>query len=481
MKPIIEELSLNKNPFRIYQCFSDESYSFFLDSGMDPGKLGRFSFLGVEPFLKFVSKGKDIFVDCQGWKKHFSGNPFYVLMSLLDRYRSDFRDEHIPFWSGAVGYFAYDLKNHIEKLPDTAAEDLNIPDCILCFYDCVLVFDNSEKKAYLVSSGFPELGRKRLLRAKARLENLKDRLSLPARRDSLFSSGIEPSRALYNNLQSNFTKSGYINAVLKAKEYIKRGDIYQVNLSQRFNRDINIEPFRLYSVSRAINPAPFASYLNFGDIKILSASPERFIKVTDKNIQTRPIKGTRPRGKNKIEDALLKNELVRSIKDRAENLMIIDLERNDLGRICEYGSVKVSEFMICEEYPTVFHLTSTIEGRLRENIQPTDILINCFPGGSITGAPKIRAMEIIEELETVKRNIYTGSIGYICFNGDMDTSIAIRSFIIKDNTAYFSVGGGIVWDSDPEKEYEETLDKARALIEAIGQATGNRQQATVKR
>ena len=267
--------------------------------------------------------------------------------------------------------------------------------------------------------------------------------------------------------ESNFTKDSYIKTIKKAKEYIKAGDIYQVNLSQRFKFTLDVDPFDLYRVLRAINPAPFASFLNFGDVKIISASPERFLKKEGCRIQTRPVKGTRPRGESPSEDNRLKEELLASVKDRAENLMIIDLERNDLGRICEYGSVHVTKFMACEEYATVFHLVSTVEGKLTRNIGAIDCLINCFPGGSITGAPKIRSMEIIEELEPVKRSVYTGSIGYIGFNGNMDTAIAIRTFVIKGKNAYFQVGGGIVYDSDPEKEYMETLDKAKALIEAI--------------
>ncbi|NQT22477.1 MAG: aminodeoxychorismate synthase component I, partial [Candidatus Omnitrophica bacterium] len=262
-------------------------------------------------------------------------------------------------------------------------------------------------------------------------------------------------------------KEEYIKAVLKAKEYIKKGDIYQVNFSHRFQTQFTGNPFQLYSVLREINPAPFASYLNFGDVNVISSSPERFIKVSGRNVHTRPIKGTMPRGRNAVEDAAFRKKLLESTKDRAENLMIIDLERNDLGRISEYGSIKVSEFMICEEYPTVFQLTSTVEGKLRKNVDPADILVNCFPGGSITGAPKIRSMEIIEELEPVKRGIYTGAIGYLGFNQDMDTSVVIRTIIIKGDNAYFNVGGGIVYDSDPEREYQETLDKARALVRAM--------------
>lgn len=480
MKPIIEEISLDRSAPQVFELFFDLPYSFFLDSGMDPKKLGRFSFIGIEPFLRFISKDNNIFIDCQGWVKRLKANPFYVLKNLLSRYKSDFRTKDIPFWAGAVGWFSYDLKDCLEKLPDMAVDDLDIPDCHLGFYDCVLIFDNLKKKTYISSSGFPEIGRKRILRAKARLENLKDRLFL-ATRDKSLASKEDSSRIEYSyrRLPSTFTKPQYINAVLKAKEYIKKGDIYQVNLSQRFQKELSVHPFRLYSILRSINPAPFASYLNFGDVKIVGSSPERFIKVVDRNIQTRPIKGTRPRGMDKKEDEYLRRQLINSLKDRAENLMIIDLERNDLGRISEYGSVGVSEFMICEAYETVFQLTSTVEGTLRKNVDAMDVLMNCFPGGSITGAPKIRSMEIIEELEPVKRAVYTGTIGYIGFNQDMDTSIVIRTFLIKNNMAYFNVGGGIVYDSDPEKEYEETLHKARALMEAITKTKEINKERTV--
>ena len=467
MKPIIEEYRIDLTPFQIYRHFSELPHTFLLDSGMDPDKLGRFSFLGIEPFLIFISKGNRVDVNLQGWKKSFTGNPFYVLRELLKKYSSDFRTEEIPFWGGAVGYFSYDLKDFIEKLPDIAVDDLNVPDCQIGFYDCVLICDHLKNKTYLSSSGFPESGEKRVLRARARLDSFKNELEHINKQN-----GTQPGDAVMISsdvdLKSNFTKEEYLKRILKAKEYISKGDIYQVNLSQRFSADCEIPPFNIYSILRSINPAPFGAYLNFGDVQIASASPERFIKVENGNIQTRPIKGTRPRGRNGYMDRVLRQELSASVKDRAENLMIVDLERNDLGRICDYGSVRVSEFMICEEFPTVFHLTSTIEGKLKAGVDAVDVLLNCFPGGSITGAPKIRSMEIIEELENVKRSIYTGAVGYIGFNGDMDTSIVIRTFISKKNKLYFNVGGGIVYDSVPENEYDETLHKARALMDAIG-------------
>ncbi|MFH1791161.1 MAG: aminodeoxychorismate synthase component I [Candidatus Omnitrophota bacterium] len=466
MKPIIEKISLSMTPFEMYSHFSDCPDSFFLDSGMDPDRLGRFSFMGVEPFLVFKSRGRDIDVDLQGWRKLFSGNPFCVLRDLLSKYQSDFRTDDFPFWGGAVGWFSYDLKQFTEKLPDTASEDTDIPECMLGFYDTVLIFDNLAQRAFIASTGYPETGQKRALRARARLASLKDRVLSIDRYESGSRAGAEPVRC--RALTSNFSREEYCRAIRGAKRYITKGDIYQVNLSQRFSAVTESDPFRIYAALRKINPAPFAAYLNFRDAQVISASPERYIRVFGRKIETRPIKGTRPRGATSVEDKRLKRELVSSVKDRAENLMIVDLERNDLGRICGYGSVKVSEFMTCEEFPTVFHLTSTIEGKLRKGVGPVDILLNCFPGGSITGAPKIRAMEIIEELEGVKRSVYTGAAGYISFNGDMDTSVIIRTLLHRRGKLYFSVGGGIVHDSNPSKEYEETLHKARALIQAIG-------------
>jgi len=255
--------------------------------------------------------------------------------------------------------------------------------------------------------------------------------------------------------------------VAAAREYIYAGDIFQVNLSQRFDVDLHTDPYELYRRLRLINPAPFACYLNFDDVTVAGASPERFLRLTEDLVETRPMKGTRPRGRSAAEDDALAGELIHSIKDRAENVMIVDLERNDLGRVCRYGTVRVRELWTLERYATVFQLTSTVEGRLREGKNRTDLLKASFPGGSITGAPKVRAMEIIDELEPTRRSIYTGSLGYLSFDGTMDLNIVIRTFIIKDGKAYFQVGGGIVSDSEPEAEYQETMDKARALIEAL--------------
>ena len=449
----IEKINIKDTPLCAFDRIKDSPFSFFLDSAIASNKLGRYSFMGERPFLVFKSKKDNITLDWMTKRETVKGNPFLVLKKLLKSFHIDERAD-LPFIGGGVGYFSYDLKDFNERLPDRAIDDLNIPDCMICFYDTILAFDHLKEEWLAISSG-PS-------RQKARLESLKERISV-----------CKPE------LESNFTRDSYIKTVLKAKEYIKKGDIYQVNLSQRFTVKLERDPWELYGILRKINPAPFASFLNFGDIKIVSASPERFLKIRGRHIETRPIKGTRPRGKTPDEDARLRKDLTSSEKDRAENLMIIDLERNDLGRVSEYGSVSVQEFMSCEEYATVFHLTSAVQGKLRKNIDSMDCFMNCFPGGSITGAPKIRSMEIIEELEPVKRGIYTGSIGYIGFNGNIDTSIVIRTLVIKGNDAYFHVGGGIVHDSDPVREYQETLDKARALREALAIA-GNHENCVSK-
>lgn len=271
-------------------------------------------------------------------------------------------------------------------------------------------------------------------------------------------------------LAGGFTHQEYVAAVEKARQYIIAGDIFEVNLSQRFEAELSTTPYELYRRLRQVNPAPFACYLGFDEVSVVSASPERFLRVHGDWVETRPIKGTRPRGKTPEEDEALANELVSSVKDRAENIMIVDLERNDLGRVCRFGTIKVTELAILEVFPTVFHLTSTVEGNFREGKNCIDLLKATFPGGSITGAPKVRAMEIIDELEPTRRSVYTGNIGYLSFNGDLDLNIAIRTFLVKGSKAYFQVGGAVVYDSDPEAEYQETLDKARALINALNMA-----------
>jgi para-aminobenzoate synthetase component 1 len=467
--PLIEEIHMAPEAPWCFEALAPGPFSFFLDSGMDPPKLGRYSFMGFDPFLVMRSRGDEITLIKGMVEEKRRGNPFDILGELLDEYKIDTRELPVPFIGGAVGYFSYDLCHFIERLPARAVDDLNLPECYLGFYDAIAAFDHRENKTYLVSTGFPETEEgKRQRRAESRLNELRNLflLSPPPQRfnESPQGKGI--------GLRGNFSREGYLAAVAKAREYIGAGDIFQVNLSQRFVTELALPPYELYKRLRRINPAPFASYLNFEGVSIVGASPERFLKVRGDLVETRPIKGTRPRGNTPEEDRAQAGGLLASKKDRAENIMIVDLERNDIGRVCRYGTVLVTELAILETYPTVFHLTSTVVGRLRENKNRIDLLKASFPGGSITGAPKVRAMEIIDELEPTRRSVYTGSIGYLGFNGDMDLNIVIRTIIVKGGQAYFQVGGAIVYDSEPEAEYAETLDKGRALIQALGPGNG---------
>ncbi|MFC2035687.1 aminodeoxychorismate synthase component I [Chloroflexota bacterium] len=465
--PLVEELDTGLSTVALFDLFREESFCFFLDSGMDPQKLGRYSFMGGDPFLLFRSRGENISIIRDGVESTEQGNPIDVLGKYLEVYRLDSASPPVPFVGGAAGYISYDICHFIEKLPKRAVDDLQLPECCFGFYDLVLAFDNLLGKSFIVSTGFPELDEKRRLdRARERLQEFKARLS------SFLQYGEElvpepPFAGEQIKLRSNFTRESYMEAVERARQYIINADIYEVNISQRFEAEISINPWELYLRLRQLNPAPFAAYLDFDEVTVISASPERFVRCQKDWVETRPIKGTSPRGKTPREDQAKARELLSSIKDHAENMMIVDLERNDLGRVCRFGTVRVTELAILEKYQTVYHLTSTVVGRLKEGKGRIELLKATLPGGSITGAPKIRAMEIIDELEPTRRSIYTGNIGYLSFNGNMDLSIVIRTFLIKGNRAYFQAGGAVVFDSQPEAEYQETLDKVQALIDAL--------------
>ncbi len=468
--PLVAELFMAPDASWCFKSFAHRPFSFWLDSGMDAQKLGRWSFMGSDPFLVMRSRGDEITIIKNGVEEKRRGNPFDVLGELLKQYRVENSQSYIPFTGGAVGYFSYDLCHLIEKLPAKAVDDLNLPECYIGFYDAVVAFDHLENRTFLVSTGFQETDEnKRQNRAETRLNELKN-LVLFAPPPSPPAGGKKPSKRLA--LKSNFSHENYLKAVATAREYICAGDIFQVNLSQRLEVALDTAPYELYKRLRNINPAPFASYFNFDGVTIVGASPERYLKVRGDWVETRPIKGTKPRGKTPEADKALGESLLASKKDRAENIMIVDLERNDIGRVCRYGTVKVTELAILETYPTVFHLTSTVVGQMRSEKNIIDLLRATFPGGSVTGAPKVRAMEIIDELEPTRRSVYTGSLGYIGFNGDLDLDIVIRTIIIKDNKAYFQVGGAIVYDSEPEAEYIETMDKGKALIMALTQSSG---------
>ena len=465
MIPLIEEIKLDFSPIQVYEIFRTSPYSFILDSGTHEYGLGKYAFMGGDPFLLVKAEGSDVEItDRDSSDVLKNADVLEVIRRILSDYQVENNIFPVPFCGGCVGYFSYDLGRTLEKIPNKAKKDVNVPDCCMAFYDLVIAYSYSKNKFYVMSTGFPEKGIKGEKRAKERLKQVLGRLR--TLKSKKFSSSIISSSIV--DIRSNLTKASYLRTVDRIKEYISAGDIYQVNLSQRFTCDLCMDSFELYKSLTKINPAPFGGFLNFGEESIISVSPERFLCLKDGIVRTRPMKGTRPRGKTKKEDERLNNDLLKSEKDKAELMMIVDLERNDIGRVCEYGTIYLESRRDIEKYSTVFQTTSTVRGRLSKEKDRIDLLKACFPGGSITGAPKIRAMEIIEELEPTRREIYTGSLGYLSFSGEMDLNIVIRTLVAKKNEIRFQVGGGIVADSDPEKEYQETLDKAKALFSALG-------------
>lgn len=446
----IKEFKTKLSPFDIYSIFSNEEDSVFLDSSKEDKNLSKYSFIGINPVEKFeVIEGKCYINSVEIESK----DGFLEIEKRIEKYKLNIKSD-IPLIGGYIGYISYDAGRMIEKLPNTAKEDFKIPDMRFILYNNIIIFDLINKKSYITSLGLKSKGDKSIDVIENRILKAKS------------SNKIE-FRESDTEFYSNFTKEEYIKAIISMKEYIRNGDIYIANMTQRFYCECMEEAFKIYSKLRSINEAPFSAYLNYKDFQIISSSPERFIQIKDRKVSTRPIKGTRPRGVNKEEDNYYRKELQNSEKDKSELLMIVDLERNDLSKVCRPDSVNVSELFKIEEYATVFHLVSTIDGILDEGNSAVKCMREAYPGGSITGAPKIRAMEIIEELEGVKRNIYTGSIGYFDLRGNSDFNIVIRTILKKENRAYFGVGGGITWESNEEEEYEETLQKAKALMRVL--------------
>lgn len=465
LKPLLEEISIDCQLEQLFTAFVNEPYPFWLDSSLPGGEMGRWSFMGSNPFMLLKTYGRRIVLEEEGVTRSFSANPFEVLRQCLKRFSLERGDLHMPFLGGAVGFFSYDLGRMVESLPEQTEDDLKMPDIYLGFYHAFVAIDHAENRVFLVSSGHPLQGEDGAAKAAAELVVLREKLR---RQLILPDPWSEPDLAAAD-IHTFFSPESYGEAVERIRDYIIAGDIYQANMTQRFDAPLRMPPFQLYRRLRQVNPAPFAAYLDCGHgLRVLSSSPERFVLLEDSQVETRPIKGTRPRGKTPEEDNAFGEELLASEKDRAELVMIIDLERNDLGRVCAYGTVNVPELMTLEKYATVFHLVSTVRGQLASGKDTVDLLKAIFPGGSITGAPKIRAMEIIEELEPVRRGVYTGSIGYIGFDGRADLNIVIRTFINKADKVHLQVGGGIVYDSDPLREYEETLHKAKALLKSLG-------------
>lgn len=473
ISPVFMELPFT-SPQDIYEQLN-APYSILLESIKGPEKIARYSFIGTEPFLVFMAKNGKVEVTCKGEKTSPSAHPLRKLKELMALYRISAPKDFPPFAGGAAGMISYDFVQYFEKLPKSAIDDLYIPDAHFMFFNTVIAFDHKLHKTYIISCpaadeivtgpgiSIDDWG---LYYDKAceKIRVLHNKITAETGKKS----GAQDKLKTSITVRHEMGKKNYMDIVKRAKEYIKAGDIFQANLSQRVSANIgNVKPWQIYKILSSINPSPFAAYMNTGEYCIASSSPERLVRVTGNIVETRPIAGTRPRGKNAKGDIQMRTDLLLNEKERAEHLMLIDLERNDLGRISDYSTVEVDELMITEEYSHVIHIVSNVKGKLAKGKDCFDVIRATFPGGTITGVPKVRCMEIIDELEPVARGPYTGSIGYISFTGDMDLNIIIRTFVIKDNVAYVQAGAGIVADSDPEREYYETLKKAEALIKTL--------------
>ncbi len=488
---LLEEVTLARPFWEYYEIFRNEPYSFLLDSARKSETLAKFSFLGGNPELIYEAHripgaapadGAKITVTRRRTETGAELNPpvvenkiadvFEDLDRLFDRHRVEresLGELPIPLIAGAVGYFAYECNYLIEKLPDRGKDDLALPVVTLMFVDRLLAHDHRTGRNYVSTMGRGATAAEAKANAEKYRDELMARVAHHEKHPPEAWVGPDPDAPKVDvTVRAHADKETYIRTVERAKDHIFQGNCFEVCTTHRLEADFGGDPWDLYRELRRINPAPFACFLNLPGAHVVSSSPERFLSLSREGVvETRPIKGTRPRGANKKEDQALKQDLMTNPKDRAENVMIVDLVRNDIGRVCEIDSVHVPELTIVEEYATVFQLVSTVRGQLREDKNAIDLIKSGFPGGSMTGAPKIESMKIIDELEPYKRGIYSGGIGYLDVTGSMDFNIVIRTLVVKDGRCYFSVGGAIVADSDPAGEYQETIDKSAALVRAI--------------
>jgi para-aminobenzoate synthetase component 1 len=479
MRPLIQEIQTARTPESLVEYLRDVTGLVLLRTSAFDSPAARYSFVTANPFLTFRSFGSR----CEIVKSEipnpeseiYFGDPWHLLDSLMSRF--EMPDEiDLPFpLGGCFGFWGYDLKNFTEpKLPRRAVNDLELPDCCVGFYDSLVVFDHRLGKVFIISTGLSADGSRSEMRAKEQLGYWRKFLSsyndAPAGSPLPAGASVATERRARSGtpyLQSTFSRSDFLAAVERAQNYIRAGDIYQANLSHRLTAPCELSGWEFFEKLSTISPAPFSAFLACGDFQIASSSPEQFLRMSGSQMVTRPIKGTRPRDADPTSDAQLAYELQTSAKELAELVMITDLLRNDLGKVCEFGSVQVPELAKLEKFAQVQHLVSTVEGRLRKEITHFAAFASCFPGGSITGAPKFRAMEVIAELEPVSRGPYCGAIGYLGFNRESQLSITIRTAVCKDGLAHFNVGAGIVADSNPEAEYKETLAKAAGFLAAI--------------
>ena len=452
-KPLVFPLPYFADSAALFSSIAGRPWSVFLDSGYPYSNQGRYDIIAADPVCTLVTHGEMTTITRDKLSVTSGANPFDLVKQQL---ASDFAGfDGLPFNGGAIGYFSYDLARRLEALPVIAEDEEHIAEMAVGIYDWAVIVDHQQQQTFLVGQGLDEPQRQVLVARFSRLP----KAQAPAAFNVL------------SDIHSNMDRAAYIRAFKRIKQYLKDGDCYQVNLAQRFVARCEGDPWTAYQKLRELNAAPFSCYLNLPEVRILSSSPERFLKLTCGVVETKPIKGTRPRKPDELEDLQQIAQLESSHKDRAENLMIVDLLRNDISKTCKKGSVKVPVIFDVESYATVHHLVSTVTGLLDDDQHALDLLKSCFPGGSITGAPKIRAMEIIEELEPNRRGVYCGAIGYIGFNGNMDTNIAIRTLVHADGSIRCWAGGGIVNDSVAEEEYQESFDKAAALLDLLRQMT----------
>jgi anthranilate synthase component 1 len=480
--PVVKSVAADfLTPVSAYLAVAENEPNAFLLESVEGGeKIGRYTFLGARPYMRVRSQGHTITIERGKKREEREGDIFQSVKELLRQHQPAQIEGLPPFTAGAVGYFAYDVVRQLERIGERAKNDLNVPDCVLMFFDRVLAFDHLRHQIHIIANGdvTRESPRAAYDRAVKDIAVIEKRLT----------RGFSPAHWLRTKKQTaplkvhhGTTPQRYQQMVTRAKEYIAAGDIFQVVLSQRMDFEPGASPFDLYRALRTVNPSPYLYFLKMeaapdgnksDSMHVLGSSPEMLVRVTGRRLEYRPIAGTHPRGKDDAEDARLEHEMRHDEKERAEHVMLVDLGRNDLGRVSEYGTVKVRDLMYVEKYSHVMHLVSALEGRLRPEFDAVDAFAACFPAGTLSGAPKVRAMQIIEELEPVRRGVYGGSVLYADFAGNLDSCIAIRTMVLKGKHAYLQAGAGIVADSDPATEFVETRNKAQALLRAVKVARG---------
>jgi anthranilate synthase component I len=451
-----------------------EEHAFLLESVERGEQIGRYTFLGAGPYMQLRAQGAEVVVERDKKSEPRQQNVFEAAKGLLQQHKPATVPGLPPFTAGAVGFCSYDIVRQLESIGHNTKNDLQLPDCMLMFFDRLLAFDHLRHQIHIIAAAdvANESPRKAYDRAVADIARLEKQLSAGLRPGNW--SKVEAGSRRKLKIKSLNARQHFEDSVRKAKEYIAAGDIFQVVLSQRLDFTPEVPPFDIYRALRAVNPSPYMYFLKMGDTHVLGSSPEMLVRVTGRKLEYRPIAGTHPRGRDEAEDKQLEEKMLTDEKERAEHVMLVDLGRNDIGRVSEYGSVKVKDLMYVERYSHVMHIVSALEGKLRPELHALDAFAACFPAGTLSGAPKVRAMQIIEELEPTRRGIYGGSVLYADFAGNLDSCIAIRTMLMKGKKAYLQAGAGIVADSDPATEYQESMNKAQAVLRAVETARGGK-------